>query len=81
MIEVFTATTRDRQPVEVRLTDEPGIVVRVGERELRPRWGSQASDDWLDWIHAQREGREMTLPVDEPDFLRDEGYGADSTGW
>ena len=50
------------------------VEVRVGSDTYLPAWGSQACDDWLDWMAAEQQGDSTTLPVDADDWLRDEGY-------
>lgn len=50
------------------------VEVRVGLDTHLPAWGSQACDDWLDWMAAELHGESITLPVDEDDWLLDEGY-------
>ena len=54
--------------------DAAEVEVRVGPETYLPAWGSQACDDWLDWMAAQRRGEAVRLPVDEDDWLLDEGY-------
>ncbi len=71
--ERFDVTTRAGEPVEVSYTNAQ-VTIRYQGEVYAPRWGSQASDDWLDWMWAQREGRGDPLPIDEPDWLLDEGY-------
>jgi hypothetical protein len=79
--EVFSTRTLSGELVEVRLTDGSDLAVTVGELAVTPRWGSQAFDDWLDWISGQRDGPPCPLPADDPDWLKDEGYGEHSAGW
>jgi hypothetical protein len=73
--ERFDAISRSGDAVVVRWRAASfDVEIRVGEEVFRPAWGSQACDDWLDWMAAQRRGESMTLPLDEDDWLLDEGY-------
>ena len=54
--------------------DDARVEVQVGSNTYVPAWGSRACDDWLDWMAATQRGEAMTLPVDEDDWLLDEGY-------
>ena len=54
--------------------DQAEVEVKVGSETYLPAWGSQASDDWLDWMSARQRGEAVPLPVDEDDWLLDEGY-------
>jgi hypothetical protein len=73
--EVFEAVSRAGERVQVRFApDRRDLVIEVGPHVVRPAWGSQACDDWLDWMDSQRRGGPLPLPVDEPDWLQDEGY-------
>jgi hypothetical protein len=73
--EMYEAVSRTGARDEVRLGVQPDdLAIRVGPQIFRPAWGSQAYDDWLDWVAGQRRGEPVPLPVDEPDWLKDEGY-------
>ncbi|MGZ4418714.1 MAG: hypothetical protein ACXVRV_11140 [Gaiellaceae bacterium] len=74
-MESYEAVSRTGERVEVVFhRDVPEVTIHVGGAVIRPAWGSQACDDWLDWMDAQRHGGSVPLPVDEPDWLQDEGY-------
>jgi hypothetical protein len=45
--------------------DEAEVEVQVASKTYLPAWGSQACDDWLDWVTAQQRGEPVSLPVDE----------------
>lgn len=73
--ERFEAVSKGGAQVLVRWRpDNAEVEVQVGSETYRPAWGSQGCDDWLDWIAARHRGEPMTLPVDEDDWLLDEGY-------
>jgi hypothetical protein len=72
--EVFRSTTQAGEHVEVRLSDDgTELTIRVGLRTVRPRWGSQEFDDWLDWIWGRRGGPSVPLPADESGWPQGEG--------
>jgi hypothetical protein len=54
--------------------DVPEVEVHVDSATHLHAWGSQACDDWLDWMAAQRRGESMKLPTDADGRLLDEGY-------
>jgi hypothetical protein len=54
--------------------DQAEVEVQVGSETYLPRVGSHACDDGLDWMTAQEHGEAVPLPVDEADWLLDEGY-------
>jgi hypothetical protein len=73
--ERFDAVSKDgTRVVVIWRNDVPEIEVRMGSQTYFPAWGSQACDDWLDWDAAQRRGASATLPVDDDDWLPDQGY-------
>jgi hypothetical protein len=73
--ETYEAVSRTGERVAVEFDDDvPEVTIRVRDLVIRPALGSQACDDWLDWMDAQRRGVSVPLPVDEADWLQDEGY-------
>ena len=73
--EFYDVVSSGGERVEVEFDPAaPQISIRFRGDVIRPRWGSQGSDDWLDWMASHRRGGTIPLPVDEPDWLQDEGY-------
>ncbi len=73
--ERFEAVSRaGEKVVVVWRQDDRRLEIQVGSNTYIPAWGSQACDDWLDWMASEERGEATALPVDEDDWLLDEGY-------